>query len=77
MIQWLTTAPNPRSPATGHDAGQRGWKLHAVRATDAESTSDLRRRPSLCGMIPRHGWGLDAFIEDRCKRCAAAGHGGT
>lgn len=26
--QWVTTAPNPRSPATGFDAGQRGWKPH-------------------------------------------------
>lgn len=68
---WVTTAPNPRSSAMGFDAGQRGWKLHAIRGDESESFADIKRRPSLCGLIPRHGWGLDLFIEDRCARCAS------
>lgn len=69
---WVTTSPNPRRPATGHDAGQRGWKLHAVRAHEDARFSDIRARPAACGLVPRHGWGMDAFIEDRCERCVAA-----
>ncbi len=70
MIQWLTTAPNPRSPATGFDAGQRGWRLHAVRERPGDSlTKAFLGRAALCGLVPRHGWGLDMFIEDRCKNC--------
>ena len=68
-LQWLTTAPNPRSPATGFDAGQRGWRLHAVEADDSASFESVKHKPSLCGLRPRHGWGLDCFIEMRCKRC--------
>lgn len=67
--QWLTTAPNPRSAATGCDAGQRGWKLHAVKAQEGDKFTDLGRRVALCGMRPRHGWSLDLFVEDRCSRC--------
>lgn len=70
MIQWLTTAPNPRSPATGHDAGQRGWKLHAIEASDKQTFADVKSVRALCGLLPAHGWGLDAFIEDKCTRCA-------
>jgi hypothetical protein len=62
MIHWLTTSPNPRSSATGHDAGQRGWKLHAVDL-------DVNVHRALCGLFPRHGWGLDLFIDDKCKKC--------
>jgi hypothetical protein len=69
-IQWLTTAPNPRSPATGHDAGQRGWRLHAVE-TDSDSFEEIRRLPALCGLRAVHGWSLDTFVEDKCKRCVA------
>jgi hypothetical protein len=68
-IQWLTTAPNPRSAATGFDAGQRGWKLHAVNAAADENFAGLKYRAALCGLRPRHGWGLDMFVEDKCKRC--------
>jgi len=67
---WLTTEPNPRSAATGHDAGQRGWRLHAVH-TDATTFKAVRYTAALCGLQPAHGWGLDMFIEDKCKRCAA------
>ena len=69
---WLTTQPNPRSPATGHDAGQKGWKLHAVAARDGDSFSAISNIRSKCGLWPRHGWGLDLFIEDRCSRCEKA-----
>lgn len=69
-IQWLTTAPNPRSPATGHDAGQRGWKLHAVETEEDPATfKAVRYLPAACGLRPAHGWGLDLFITDRCKHC--------
>ena len=71
MWQWVTTAPNPRSLATGLDDGQRGWRLHAVRATDDPNFSQLCEQSALCGLIPRHGWDLNMFVTDRCKRCAA------
>lgn len=71
MIHWLTTAPNPRSRATGYDAGQRGWRLHAVEAPDNFRFSELNVNvPSaVCGVRPSHGWGLDMFIDRRCTRC--------
>lgn len=72
MFGWYPTAPNPRAPATGYDAGQRGWRLHAVLLSQGENYSDMKRRPALCGLWPRHGWGGDLFIEDECARCSAA-----
>jgi hypothetical protein len=71
MIHWLTTLPSPRARATGFDAGQRGWRLHAVEAPDEFKFSELNaaKHPALCGIIPRHGWGLDMFIERKCSRC--------
>lgn len=76
-IEWLTTAPNPRVPAYGFDAGQRGWKLHAVEmGNDTISYkvtfADVKWTRALCGLLPSHGWGLDLFIEDKCERCAKA-----
>lgn len=71
MIFWLTTAPNPRSAATGHDAGQRGWKLHAIEAPENAQLKDVRYTGSTCGLHPWHGWGLDLFITDKCSRCLA------
>lgn len=68
-VEWLTTAPDPRTRATGHDAGQRGWKLHAVPAGATDTFTEVRDRTALCGLRPRHGWDLDMFIVDRCKRC--------
>lgn len=69
---WLTTAPNPRSSATGYDAGQRGWKRHLVpEATADMQFKDIRFKAALCGLRPAHGWGLDAYIEDECLRCSA------
>lgn len=52
----------------GYDAGQRGWKLHAI---DSEENSFklLSRKAALCGLLPTHGWSLDLFIEDKCTKC--------
>ncbi len=61
MIHWVTTAPNPRSPATGHDAGQRGWRLHAIEAPADAKFSVVKRKTALCGLTPRHGWDIDMF----------------
>lgn len=69
---WVTTSPNPRHPGTGYDAGQKGWRLHAVPMKEGETHAEYKRRPALCGTWPRHGWGLDLFIEDECARCQNA-----
>lgn len=70
MIHWLTTAPNPRSAATGFDAGQRSWRLHAVETTSS-SFEAIRFARALCGLQPAHGWSLDLFIDGKCARCVA------
>lgn len=70
MAHWLTTAPNPHVPGYGPDAGQRGWKLHAVDHP-GETFAEMRRLPALCGLRPAHGWSLDLFIQDKCTRCVA------
>ena len=67
-VQWLTTAPNPRVVSYTEDAGQRGWRLHAVEAEESETFKDVRERRALCGLLPSHGWGLDFFIEAKCSR---------
>jgi hypothetical protein len=71
--QWLTTAPNPRSRATGYDAGQRGWKLHCVEVINDSFLASKNQR-ARCGLLPAHGWSLDLFIEDKCKRCQEKNH---
>lgn len=71
-VQWLTTAPNPRSPATGFDAGQRGWARHAVKAEDKETFAEVGSRPAACGLRPVHGWGMDLFVTRKCKHCIRA-----
>lgn len=68
-FQWFTTEPNPCTPATGVDAGQRGWRLHAVR-TSSTSFSAIKSLRAVCGLRPSHGWGLDLFIDDKCRRCS-------
>ncbi len=68
-LQWLTTAPSGRAHTHGADCGQVGWRLHAIEAADSETFSGIGARPALCGLSPRHGWSLDLFIEDKCKRC--------
>lgn len=66
--EWLTTKPSPRSRATGFDAGVIGWKLHIVEVTD-DSFSKISRTKALCGLVPKYGWSLDLFIEDKCVKC--------
>lgn len=70
-MQWLSTGVNPRRSHHGPDAGVVGWKLHAVEASDAESFAGIGYRRSACGLMPRYGWQLDAFIEEKCSRCEA------
>lgn len=70
MITWLTTSPNPRSPATGYDAGQRGWRLHAIPVDSEEQNfKEIRFNQALCGLSAAHGWNLDMFIDTPCARC--------
>ncbi len=71
IFQWVTTNPNPRSPATGHDAGQRGWKLHAVEAEESDTSAAIKYRKAACGMRAKYGWRLDMFIEDKCVKCVS------
>ncbi len=69
MIQWLTTYPSGRSHTHSADDGQTGWRLHAVEANHSEKFRDIKRRVALCGLKPKHGWGLDLFIDEKCKKC--------
>lgn len=73
-IQWLTTAPNPLSHRgtpfwSEYDQGQRGWRMHAVRADESETLPQVGRRIALCGLRPAHGWDADLFINRKCNRC--------
>lgn len=70
--QWLTTLPNPRSRATGTDAGTVGWKTHALAVSSTALLSHFRRARAVCGLLPAHGWGMDLFIERKCARCLRA-----
>lgn len=70
-IVFCTTSPNPRVRASGPDCGQKGWRLHAVYGLPLDSFESLKRSRALCGVRPRHGWGIDLFIEDPCLRCVA------
>lgn len=69
--QWVVTGTNPASPATGYDAGRRGWKQHAVRAGNEERVADIAARAAACGLVPKHGWDLDLFSHsfDKCRFC--------
>lgn len=71
-IGWFTTAPHPWKKAHTHgaDQGQVGWRLHAVPVT--EEGNPEKRGKALCGTWPRHGWGMDLFIDAECARCHAA-----
>lgn len=72
-IQWFTTMPSGRAHTCEVDDGQTGWKLHAVQgAEEWMSFEDIKNNRALCGLLPRHGWSLDLFIEDRCSRCVNA-----
>jgi hypothetical protein len=69
--QWLTTAPAAGAPLLGN-AGRRGWKVHAVEVNEGETFRDVRARRAACGLLPAHGWDMDPYVIDRCKRCDAA-----
>jgi hypothetical protein len=70
--EWATTSPNPRHPGTGYDAGTKGWRLHLIPKDRPEYWySGKYKAPALCGVRARHGWGLDLFIDEPCKRCNA------
>lgn len=71
-FQWLTTAANPHVKGYGADDGQRGWKVHAVEASDDQNFAAIRRFKAACGLKPAHGWGSDLFIVTKCGRCVAA-----
>ncbi len=64
--------PKPGTPATGYDAGQRGWRVHAVKSQPTERFSEIGKRSAVCGLRPAHGWGMDLFIDRRCTRCEVA-----
>jgi hypothetical protein len=75
--EWLTTNPHPEAFIGGYDAGQRGWRLHRVNLggstrTDWYNGEEIDISPALCGLRPAHGWGLDLYIEEKCKRCLRA-----
>ena len=70
--QWLTTQSHPRLIHSGAPSSISGWKTHAVKSTPAETFTDMRWRRAACGLLPAHGWGMDLFIEQRCKRCDRA-----
>ncbi len=65
---WFATAAGGKA----NIGSVTGWKLHAVQATDSESLEEVKDRRAICGLLPRHGWSLDLFIEDKCSRCSNA-----
>ena len=67
--KYFATMPNPRSKHYGPDAGVTGWKLHIIEENISWLIGDKYKAPALCGLIPKHGWGEDLFIEDTCKKC--------
>ena len=60
---WYSTNVRPNSPL-GHVTG---WKLHSVAIPDGELSG--KGFVALCGLMPRHGWGVDLFVTDKCKKC--------
>lgn len=70
--QLLTTSPDPMSSAGGPDAGQRGWRLHVVKANDSDTPATVGLRMALCGKRPSHGWSIDRFIDTPCAPCLRA-----
>jgi hypothetical protein len=69
-VTWIST-----NDKNGGGPWQSGWKEHAVPLLDGEdenmSSVALGKRRALCGLRPRHGWGIDLFIDEKCKRCEA------
>ena len=73
MWQWVTTAPNPRSLATGLDDGQRGWRrLHAVRATDDPNFSQLCEQSALLRTYSSPRMGLEYVCYGSVQAMQAA-----
>lgn len=75
-LDWFVTAPNPRVAmvAQNADAGQRGWRLHAlmVNGGNADTLTSIKHYRSACGISPPHGWTIDMLIEQKCERCERA-----
>lgn len=72
VYEWSVTAPKTGHSGTGWDAGQRGWRLHLVEGGKTGWVMGGKyKAPSLCGLVPSHGWGFDLFIDTPCKRCHA------
>jgi len=70
-LTWVST-----NDKNGGGPWQSGWKEHAVPLNNGEDESNmsfaaLGKRRALCGLRPRHGWGIDLFIDAKCKRCEA------
>lgn len=68
-VHWFTTNPSGKAHTHSADDGQTGWKLHAIVADDVLTLDDIKHHRALCGLAARHGWGLDLFIDAKCKRC--------
>jgi hypothetical protein len=70
MIHWMTTAPNPARVNVRHpDAGQRGWKLHAIEARADATLGEVKEQRALCGLRAKYGWGIDDSIMSICITC--------
>lgn len=72
MIHWLSTYPSGKAHTCEADDGNTGWKLHAVEAPANLSAKEVGKIRAFCGLRPKHGWGVDLFIEDHCSRCEQA-----
>jgi hypothetical protein len=46
-----------------------GWHLHAVALDGSATAEQAHGIRAFCGLIPRHGWGVDLFIDEPCLRC--------
>ena len=69
MLVWLTTAGNPKAFNMSANAGVTGWRLHLVESDTAMGARNKSMRSALCGLRPKHGWGLDFFISEPCNNC--------
>lgn len=66
--QELVTEPSGRAHTHGADDGRVSWRLHIVPVTNTPAD---RFAVALCGLQPRHGWGVDLFVDTPCQRCDA------
>ncbi len=67
-VVWVTTEQAPGKASHM----PKGWRLHAVEGTDADTTASLGRRAARCGKRPAFGWGTDLFIDRKCVACLRA-----